>query len=163
MTTTLREKALAEVAEALTALPVQSRADDEIPDDKEEAYQKGYADALEDAIAAVKALIPQAVPADTDPCPRCEGTGRVKHECNLHPKTLVKRLPVFRDGATFENTVFLRCTCGKLFKHVNGYTRGLGCIDVRLAPGESRDGRSFPLEEAEAIRRELEQKEAQKS
>jgi len=71
------------------------------------------------------------VEKDNDICPKCDGSGYVKHECNpKHVKTLI---PYKTNG--LDETIYIsRCICGKYFWEKHELDPGAGdsheCISI---------------------------------
>lgn len=93
-------------------------------------------------------------------CPHCGGTGKVRHECEQYHLEHLKTL--YEIGGWYsgsESLCVYRCrVCGQLWKIRWQYDPGTGSDNVWLRPGESRRGYEFTLEEAEQIRKELEER-----
>jgi hypothetical protein len=92
-------------------------------------------------------------------CQYCNGTGKVKHQCNFNNHYTMKTVKTYwsHEGYLWsESLVIKQCTiCGKLYMVRFQFDDGCGYDDIWLEVGESKRGYTFTEEEAMKVLEEL--------
>ena len=92
------------------------------------------------------------VDKEWEPCPECDGTGRVRHKCCDFE--VLWEDPDWDHEDSRQGMLWERCRhCGSLQKCRYQWDAGTGSDNVVMAVGEKQRRFEFPIEEAERIER----------
>jgi uncharacterized Zn finger protein len=82
-------------------------------------------------------------------CPKCGGTGKIKHTCRLDKCDVLKTLYETSGTYSYKSMTIRKCpVCGQLYKVRAQWDDGTGRDDIWMKPGESERGYMFTIEEA---------------